>query len=373
MIIRNKINSFWKNKNKNKTLKTLKTLKTKLKNKQFGGGAQPNVKNINLITRPLISKSSSRTSRKSTSRTSTSRKSSEKLTRTTRSSKNNNSRLNNTILSQTSNVIQSINKKPKDETNSSFFLKMVKDIAENKETENNDVKDKIISFAKFVNINLAIAAQSKVLSHRSNIKNETQTTINNFKKAIEIINRVISSDIVNALISSEYFNDTNYVYLFDMANLGESYDRLLTLIAKIIEFDVLPTNKLFIIVLHNQINIYEHSEFPEISVHNTNIIVINPQCENKCETDDFIIQILFQYFYFVADFNKTPDNILIISNDRFNWKEEPYCKKGNPILNKKKKNKKILIIDSIPHYKSYYLANFKASLKDKEVPEIFFF
>jgi hypothetical protein len=241
---------------------------------------------------------------------------------------------------------------------------MVKYIAENEETENNDVKDKIIIFAKFVNINLAIAAQSKALSHNSKIKNETQTTINNFKKAIEIINRVISSDIVNAIISSEYFKNTKYIYIFDMANLGESYKRLITLITKIIEFDALPTNKLFIIVLHNKINIYEHSEFPEISVHNTNIIVINPQCANRCETDDFIIQILFQYFYFVADFNKTPDNILLISDDKFKWKGEPYCKKGNPILNNQTK---ILRIESIPYNKSNYLGKIRESLKAPEM------
>lgn len=339
MIKKTKINASWKN-------KTFKTFKTKLITKHLGGAAgTPIIINHRRVKQHSTTNNSAKETRAST-RTSTG-----ELTK---------------HYSQISGVRHSKKKNTKNEdyTNSSLFLKMVKSIAENVATKSGDIRDNIISFAQFVNINIVQAAQFKSSSHRSNRSNRSHRSrhsklemqkpisVDNFKKAIVILNKIIE------IIPNEYLRHKKYVYIFDMANLGESLDRLSILINKITQFDKLnhDTNKLFIIVLHDTIS---EELYPELSVYNKNIIIINPLCEHTCETDDFIMQLLFQYFYFVADFEKTPANILIISDDLFKWKGFPNCNKGNPILNE---NNNLIRIDSIPYDSTQYLNNFKYSL-----------
>ena len=141
-----------------------------------------------------------------------------------------------------------------------------------------------------------------------------------------------------------------------MANLGLGKNRTRELANKIKDFidSGYLNNSLFIIMLHDT----KHN--PDTPFNQTfsklngyNIICINPGCSSGCETDDFLTQILFEYFRF------NTNNIFLISEDLFNWKSGNRCNKGLPILNG---SGNISRIDSIHDNSTNYLSSFKSSL-----------
>lgn len=190
---------------------------------------------------------------------------------------------------------------------------------------NNNIQNAIQHFLDMIGINLSIAAAAKNYS--------IADAINDFMRAITLVNNNFDMISAHDILSSKSF-----IYFFDTANMANSNERIDSLLFQINNFlDIksrgVESEKqryLCILVLHddNQRRIIRSQEFLNYS---NNIILIHSGCPLKvnCESDDYLMQILYEYYLKSKQMPK--DNILIISGDNFEWKTNK-CKKGVPLV-----------------------------------------